>query len=69
MGKVIAFAAVLLAAGCTHSRPIEDPRKVWCDHNEPRRPSVATIDAMSRPELDELNAFNAKGAAWCGWKP
>lgn len=67
MGKA-AVALALILAGCV-TRPVEDPRSVWCAFNEPRRPSVAVVEAMTRAELDEMNAFNAKGADWCGWRP
>lgn len=61
--------SLLILAGCATVSPVEDPRKVWCDHNEPRRHSPEVIAVMSRAELDETNAFNAKGVNWCGWKP
>lgn len=69
MGKTVAAALLLLSAGCAHVQPVDDARRIWCDHNAPRRPTMATIAAMSRPELDEMNAFNAKGVEWCGWVP
>ena len=70
MGKALTLFAVLLLAGCSHVKaPVEDPRGIWCEHNQPRRATPAVIDAMSRPELDEMNAYNRQGVAWCGWKP
>lgn len=70
MGKALTLIAVLLISGCGHMPvPVEDPRAVWCEHNQPRRPTPAVIDTMSRPELDEMNAHNWKGVEWCGWKP
>lgn len=63
----IALLALALTA-CTTTGPINDPRAVWCENNSPRRPSVAVVAAMTRAELDDLNAFNRKGVAWCGWK-
>ncbi|RWK28666.1 hypothetical protein [Mesorhizobium sp.] len=57
----------LLLAGC--ATPVSPARQVWCDHNQPRRASAVVVAAMTRPELDEMNAYNGKGAGWCGWKP
>lgn len=67
MGKALILCLVL--AGCTTMPSVDNPRQVWCDHNQPRRPSPAVVDAMTRPELDEVNAYNGKGARWCGWRP
>ena len=65
MGKALILA--LLLAGCTTTgRPIENPRQVWCDHNQPRRDATETTP---RAEIDEINTHNARGALWCGWKP
>jgi hypothetical protein len=73
MGKALIVGlllnAGLLLEGCTPSLPAGNPRQVWCDHNQPRRPSAAVVTAMTRPELDETNAFNGQGVKWCGWKP
>jgi hypothetical protein len=67
MGKQAVVLALLLC-GCTTVSPVEDPRSVWCEHNEPRRPSSAVIEVMTKPELDALNSHNDKGVEWCGWK-
>jgi hypothetical protein len=65
MGK--ALILILVLAGCATPRgPVENPRQVWCDHNSLRRDATAETP---RPELDEINAHNAKGALWCGWQP
>ncbi|TIL31470.1 hypothetical protein [Mesorhizobium sp.] len=64
--KCLLFGGLLLA-GC--ATPVSPARQVWCDHNQPRRASAAVVAAMTRPELDEINAYNGKGARWCGWKP
>ncbi|RWB05477.1 MAG: hypothetical protein EOQ39_22360 [Mesorhizobium sp.] len=69
MGKALIAPALLLLSACVTAAPVEDPRKVWCDHNTPRRPSLAVVQIMTRGELDEMNSFNGKGADWCGWKP
>lgn len=67
MGKAMILAAVLALAACqTTPSPASDPRAIWCAHSEPRRDAT---DETSRAELDRINAHNAKGAAWCGWKP
>ncbi|CAH2395380.1 hypothetical protein [Mesorhizobium escarrei] len=74
MGKALTIGLLLeyllfgslLLAGC--ATPVSPARQVWCDHNQPRRAS-AVVAAMTRPELDEINAYNGKGARWCGWKP
>lgn len=67
MGKALILCLVL--GGCSTTAPIGNPREVWCDHNQPRRPSLAVVQTMSRAELDEMNSFNAQGAKWCGWRP
>lgn len=64
MGK--AALILLLLAGCVSVAPVSDPRQVWCDQNEPRRDATETTP---RWELDEINAHNAKGELWCGWRP
>ncbi|BAB48021.1 hypothetical protein [Mesorhizobium japonicum] len=69
MGKVLNLPALLLLAACVTTAPVNNPRKIWCDHNQPRRPSLVVINVMTRAELDEMNTFNAQGAKWCGWKP
>lgn len=67
MVKALILAAVLGLTACTHTpEPVNDPRQVWCDHNQPRRD--ATPDTP-RAELDEINAHNRRGALWCGWTP
>jgi hypothetical protein len=67
MGKALILC--LLLAGCTMPVSPDNPRQVWCDHNQLRRPSAVVVAAMTRPELDEVNAYNGKGARWCGWRP
>lgn len=67
MGKALILCLAL--AGCVTSAPVDNPRQVWCDHNQPRRPSQAVFEVMTRAELDAMNIHNGKGAAWCGWKP
>lgn len=63
----LALLGCLHLAGCTTiPAPTENPRRVWCDHNEPRRDATADTP---RGELDEINAHNANGARWCGWTP
>lgn len=69
MGKALILACVLLAGCETVPAPVENPRRVWCDHNEPRRPTRAAFEAMSRADLDEMNAHNKKGVEWCRWAP
>lgn len=65
MVKALVLIALLLS-GCTHtSGQVENPRQVWCDHNNPRRD--ATKDTP-RAELDEINIHNMQGVKWCGWK-
>lgn len=62
MGKALMIGLLLgglLLAGCT--TPVSPARQVWCDHNQARRPSALVVAAMSRPELDEVNAYNGKG--------
>lgn len=72
---MVKAALILLAlslAGCAAlpaPAPVQEPRRVWCDHNEPRRPSPAAVSAMSRAELDEVNIHNLTGLEWCGWTP
>lgn len=69
MGKALILAALVLAGCATTPAPVQNPRQVWCDTNQPRRPSVASVEAMQREELDEINAYNRQGSAWCGWRP
>jgi len=66
MGKALILVATLaVLAGCVTPAPFEDPRLIWCRHNEPRRDATPETP---RAEIDEINAHNRKGAAWCGWK-
>lgn len=71
----VAALAAALAAGCVAVQvgPKEEPPAPvvgdWCDLNEPRHPSRAVVAAMTRAELDELNAHNRYGAEHCGWTP
>lgn len=69
MGKALTIPVFMVLSACVTTAPVADPRKVWCDHNTSRRPSLAVVQVMSRTELDEMNSFNAKGVDWCGWKP
>ncbi|AZO00563.1 hypothetical protein EJ066_27490 [Mesorhizobium sp. M9A.F.Ca.ET.002.03.1.2] len=70
MGSALKVLTLCMAlAACTTTPPVNDPRQVWCDHSQPRRPSAVVVAAMTRPELDEVNAYNGKGARWCGWRP
>lgn len=72
MVKAPLIAVALMLAACTTTpepAPVDDPREVWCEHNDARRPTPAVVEAMTRPELDEMNAHNRKGASWCGWTP
>lgn len=67
MAQVLILLALLTCAGCTTARmPVENPRQVWCDHNEPRRDATPETP---RAELDEINSHNRKGQKWCGWRP
>jgi hypothetical protein len=70
MGKALAYLALCsVLVGCVTTAPVENPRKVWCDHNKPQRPSAAVFAVMTRPELDDMNAHNSQGVKWCGWRP
>lgn len=68
--KAIGLTLLLALAACT-SVPalVENPRAVWCENNTPRRPTPEVVAQMTRAELDEMNAFNAAGVKWCGWRP
>lgn len=65
MGKAAALTLVMLLAGCaTTAQPVQNPREIWCEQNDPRRDATETTP---RTELDEINAHNRKGQLWCGW--
>ncbi len=66
VGVVVFLAALVVLAACQSLPPPSEPRAVWCANNEPRTDYHA---GMSRAEVDKLNAFNAKGELWCGWRP
>ena len=66
MVKALILTIVLLAGCNTTPAPVEDPRQVWCDHNQPRRDAT---EETPRAELDEINTHNAQGVIWCGWEP
>jgi hypothetical protein len=63
LGSLIALS---VTTGCSVTAKIDDPRQIWCDHNQPRRDATADTP---RAELDDINSHNAKGALWCGWVP
>jgi hypothetical protein len=63
------FCTIVLAACSTTPAPVENPRQVWCDHNQPWRLPAVAIVMLNRAELDTLNSHNAKGERWCGWAP
>jgi hypothetical protein len=64
---LIASCAIFALVACTTTPgPLNDPRQIWCDHNTPRRDAT---EETQRSELDDINSHNARGAAWCGWKP
>lgn len=64
MGKALILSLVILAGCTTTQAPVNDPRQVWCDTNQPRRDATAETP---RSVLDEINAHNAKGVRWCHW--
>lgn len=65
MGKALILLSSLLLAACsTVAAPVDDPRRIWCDSNAPRRDARPDTP---RGELDEINSHNARGARWCGW--
>lgn len=67
---VKALIPVLFLAACsTVSQPVENPRSVWCEQNQPWRLPAAAIAMLNRAELDALNGHNERGERWCGWKP
>lgn len=60
------LAALWFMAACTTiNKPVENPRRVWCDFNQPRRDATPETP---RAELDEINSHNFTGQQWCGWK-
>jgi starvation-inducible outer membrane lipoprotein len=70
MVKALILAAAISLAACTTTpAPVEDPRRVWCEHSEPARHSPAAIEQMARAELDHVNTHNRRGQEWCGWRP
>ncbi|MEP9372603.1 hypothetical protein [Mesorhizobium sp. KR1-2] len=70
MVKIAALSLAIVVAGCTTApEPVADPRAVWCEHNQPRRPSSIEIAAMPLPEKLSAVEHNRKGALWCGWRP
>lgn len=67
MAQILTLFALLTCAACTTTRmPVENPRQVWCDHNQPRRDAT---EQTPRAELNDINAHNFKGQQWCGWQP
>jgi starvation-inducible outer membrane lipoprotein len=67
MGKALILSIAILAGCTTVPAPVENPRQVWCDTNEPLRYSPSVIAAMTREELDEYNSYHSKGEKWCEW--
>jgi len=67
MGYKAPLIALALLAGCTTvPAPVDNPRQVWCDTNQPRRDYTPETP---RNVVDQINSHNAKGVKWCGWKP
>lgn len=65
-----ALIVLVLLAGCAASPgSLQDPRRIWCDHNSPQRLSPDIVMQMDRADLDAMNAHNGKGERWCGWTP
>lgn len=63
---ILTVALALAACGTVPTpAPVENPRQVWCDHNEPRRDATETTP---RAELDKINTHNFRGVEWCGWR-
>lgn len=42
---------------------------MWCQTNEPRRPTEAEYAGMDRQSKMQMHTFNEYGAKRCGWKP
>lgn len=41
---------------------------VWCQTNDPRRPTEVEYEAMDRQSREDMRTHNAYGAARCGWR-
>jgi len=66
VARSLVLALALTLAACSTPAPVEDPRRVWCEANEPRRDATPETP---RWVLDEINAHNARGTLWCDWRP
>ena len=66
MGIKALILSLAILSGCTTvPAPVENPRQVWCDNSSPRRDATPQTP---RDVIDDINAHNAKGVLWCGWK-
>jgi len=66
VARFIAIPLLLTLVSCATPAPVEDPRAIWCENNEPRRDATPETP---RIVIDEINTHNAKGIMWCGWRP
>jgi len=65
--KLTAIILALFVAGCTTVQAPQDAKQIWCAFNQPRAP-LSNADTAPKSEVDEHNAYQDKGIAWCGWK-
>ncbi len=65
--SLVGLSLTFLAACQTTPAPVEDPRQVWCDHNEPLKLPAVAVATLSRAEREAFAARQLKGEAWCGW--
>lgn len=65
---VLSAAFVTILSACVTS-PVENPRAVWCETNQPfpKLPAVA-VAMLSRAEKERLVTYQIRGEEWCGWK-
>lgn len=67
MNKALAIASLAFLVACQTVPAPMSAEDLWCAFNKPR-PSLSNADTAPRAVVDDHNAYQDKGIAWCRWK-
>lgn len=66
--RAVLVASLLALAACSTTVPVQNPRAIWCENNQPIYLPEVAVAIMSRADKERYLTYHLQGESWCGWR-